>query len=95
MSQYSRERIQATGYSREGFAEGYDVHRPSPPEALLDVLSLLAQVERPKLVVDLGTGTGTGLSTRVWAEPCGRRAHPWDRRCAGFAAPRGSAAIAP
>jgi len=33
---------------------------------LLDILCLEAQVERPKLVVDLGSGTG--LSTRVWAE---------------------------
>jgi ubiquinone/menaquinone biosynthesis C-methylase UbiE len=33
---------------------------------LLDVLCLEAQVERPRLVVDLGSGTG--LSTRIWAE---------------------------
>ena len=49
-----------------GFAAGYDSHRPSPPAALLDILCLEAQVERPRLVVDLGSGTG--LSTRAWAD---------------------------
>jgi SAM-dependent methyltransferase len=34
--------------------------------ALLDILCLEAQVERPRQVVDLGSGTG--LSTRAWAE---------------------------
>jgi ubiquinone/menaquinone biosynthesis C-methylase UbiE len=48
-----------------GFAGIYDRYRPAPPEALADVLSLLANVERPDLVVDLGCGTG--LSTRYWA----------------------------
>jgi len=33
---------------------------------LLDILCLEAQVERPRLVVDLGSGTG--LSTRAWLE---------------------------
>jgi ubiquinone/menaquinone biosynthesis C-methylase UbiE len=56
----------ASGYGRTGFAEGFDRNRPSTPEALLDVLCLEAQVERPRLVVDLGSGTG--LSTRAWAE---------------------------
>ena len=39
---------------------------PSPPAALVDLLCLEAQVERPHLVVDLGSGTG--LSTRPWAD---------------------------
>lgn len=49
-----------------GFASTYNAYRPSPPEALLDVLIETAQTERPALVVDLGCGTG--LSTRIWAE---------------------------
>lgn len=49
-----------------GFAEVYDAYRPRPPAALADVLCLLAGAERPSLVVDLGSGTGT--STRYWAE---------------------------
>jgi ubiquinone/menaquinone biosynthesis C-methylase UbiE len=46
------------------FAESYDRYRPHPPDALLDLLTLLAGVSRPALVVDLGSGTG--LSTRAW-----------------------------
>jgi SAM-dependent methyltransferase len=48
-----------------GFADTYDAHRPHPPAALADVLSAYAGVARPALVVDLGSGTGT--STRYWA----------------------------
>jgi SAM-dependent methyltransferase len=53
-------------YSAEGFADRYERHRPRPPAALLEVLPRLAGVERPALVVDLGSGTG--LSTRFWAD---------------------------
>jgi ubiquinone/menaquinone biosynthesis C-methylase UbiE len=63
---WSERLLRASGYERSGFAEGFDVNRPSPPEALVDMLCLEAQVERPALVVDLGSGTG--LSTRVWAD---------------------------
>lgn len=49
-----------------GFADVYDAYRPRPPAALADVLGALAGVARPSLVVDLGSGTGT--STRYWAE---------------------------
>jgi SAM-dependent methyltransferase len=63
---YSGRLIKGSGYTKPEFAGGYDVNRPSPPAALLDVLSLEAQLERPQLVVDLGSGTG--LSTRAWAE---------------------------
>ncbi len=49
-----------------GFADVYDTYRPLPPAALADVLCAFAAVERPGLVVDLGSGTGT--STRYWAE---------------------------
>jgi len=63
---YSERLLRKSGYSGEGFAAGYDSYRPSPPPALLDVLCLEAQVERPRFVVDLGSGTG--LSTRAWAD---------------------------
>jgi SAM-dependent methyltransferase len=63
---YSERLLRGSGYSGEGFAAGYDSHRPSPPSALLDVLCLEAQTTRPRLVIDLGSGTG--LSTRAWAD---------------------------
>jgi ubiquinone/menaquinone biosynthesis C-methylase UbiE len=62
----SEELIRASGYSDEGFAATYDANRLAPPSTLLDVLVLSAGVDRPELVVDLGSGTG--LSTRVWAD---------------------------
>jgi SAM-dependent methyltransferase len=62
----SAELIERAGYDDPRFPAGYDAFRPSPPGALLDLLCLAAQVERPRLVVDLGSGTG--LSTRVWAD---------------------------
>jgi SAM-dependent methyltransferase len=49
-----------------GFAERYDAHRPRPPLAIVAILTQLAQVSRPALVVDLGSGTG--LSTTLWSE---------------------------
>ena len=66
MSGPSFDLIRAAGYTDSGFPAGYDEHRPSPPPALLELLCLVAQVERPRLVVDLGSGTG--LSARVWAD---------------------------
>ena len=60
------EGIRRSGYSAGGFAENYDRYRPRPAPVLLELLPLLARVERPELVVDLGSGTG--LSTRFWAE---------------------------
>ena len=59
-------RLEESGYGQSGFAERYDRYRPAPPPALLELLPPLAGVERPSLVVDLGSGTG--LSTRLWAE---------------------------
>lgn len=47
-----------------GFADCYDKYRPAPPAVIVDILSQLAQVSRPAMVVDLGCGTG--LSTRLW-----------------------------
>ncbi len=49
-----------------GFAMEYDSVRPSPPYVLKTLLLSLAEVSHAKLVVDLGSGTG--LSTRYWAE---------------------------
>lgn len=46
-----------------GFADLYDAVRPTPPQALADVITKYAG-GRPALTVDLGSGTG--LSTR-WA----------------------------
>lgn len=63
---YSSLLITEAGYADPRFPAGYDANRPSPPEALLDLLCLEAQVERPRLVVDFGSGTG--LSTRAWAD---------------------------
>jgi SAM-dependent methyltransferase len=66
IDQWSEALLRTSGYAQPGFAEGFDANRPAPPEALFDVLCLEAQTERPRLVVDLGSGTG--LSTRPWAE---------------------------
>lgn len=49
-----------------GFADQYDKYRPLPPAALDKILCQLAKTARPQLVVDLGSGTG--LSTRYWAD---------------------------
>lgn len=48
-----------------GFADCYDAYRPTPPSVIIDILIQLAGVAEPKLVVDLGCGTG--LSSRIWA----------------------------
>ena len=66
MSTFSQKLIGRSGYLEEGFADVYDRYRPSPPAGLFDVLTLAAGVERPRLVVDLGCGTG--LATRAWGE---------------------------
>lgn len=47
-------------------AEVYDAHRPRPPAAIPDMLTQLARTRQPRLVVDLGSGTG--LSTFIWAD---------------------------
>jgi ubiquinone/menaquinone biosynthesis C-methylase UbiE len=52
-----------------GLASGYDAVRPAPPALVVQVLCELAGVVRPARVVDLGSGTG--LSTRVWADRAG------------------------
>jgi SAM-dependent methyltransferase len=60
------EELRRSGYGAPGFAARYDAYRPRPPAILLDLLPFLAHADRPALVVDLGSGTG--LSTRFWAE---------------------------
>ena len=40
--------------------------RPTPPPALLDLLTQVIHLPHPTLVVDLGSGTG--LSTAIWGE---------------------------
>ena len=53
-----------------GFAELYDRHRAGPPAVLAALLAHFSGVARPALVVDLGSGTG--LSTRYWADKAER-----------------------
>ena len=53
-----------------GFASTYDRHRPTPPAVIPEILSCLAQTPRPRLVIDLGCGTG--LSARIWADRAGQ-----------------------
>jgi len=67
-----------------GFADDYDRYRPQPPVIFTDILTQLAGGGMPDLVVDLGSGTG--LSTRVWAgrarEVVGVEPNPDMRRAA-------------
>lgn len=49
-----------------GKASSYDRVRPTPPPALIDLLTQLINTPHPTLVVDLGSGTG--LSTESWGE---------------------------
>jgi len=58
--------IAQSGYTHPGFDERYERYRPQPPAALVGLLTQYAGVTRPRLVVDLGSGTG--LSTFLWAE---------------------------
>jgi SAM-dependent methyltransferase len=57
--------LAASAFARTDYAAQFDAVRPRPPAVLLDVLCRYARVARPRLVVDLGCGTG--LSTAVWA----------------------------
>src|SRR3989442_4506979 len=65
-----RANARLTGYARPGYAVGYHAHRPKAPAALVDVLLRLAHTARPRLVVDLGSGTG--LSSAIWASRADR-----------------------
>lgn len=53
-----------------GFADLYDRHRATPPTALATLITQFGGMARPRLVVDLGSGTG--LSTRYWADRADR-----------------------
>ncbi|MFI5356712.1 MAG: class I SAM-dependent methyltransferase [Opitutales bacterium] len=53
-----------------GFADLYDRHRPQPPAVLATLIAQVTGIARPALVVDLGSGTG--LSTRYWADRADR-----------------------
>lgn len=44
----------------------YDEYRPRPPSKLLDMLTTMAGLRHCGVVVDFGSGTG--LSTRIWAQ---------------------------
>jgi SAM-dependent methyltransferase len=59
------ERVAANVERFSGFAGVYDRYRPQPPPVIVDLLTQLAQSDRPA-VVDLGSGTG--LSSLLWAE---------------------------
>ncbi len=52
-----------------GFDELYDRNRPQPPQLVADLLVNYLQ-KRPKLVLDVGCGTG--LSTMIWAGKTGK-----------------------
>ncbi len=49
-----------------GFADLYNRYRAEPPAVLAELVAQFTGVARPALVVDLGSGTG--LSTRYWAD---------------------------
>lgn len=53
-----------------GKASSYDQARPTPPPALLDLLTQVIHLPHPALVVDVGSGTG--LSTAIWSERAAR-----------------------
>ena len=85
MNELSREAIEQSGYRRDGFAEHYDAYRPAPPAVLLDTLTRYVAGPPLRRVVDLGSGTG--LSTRAWADRAGEvigvEANPAMRAIAG------------
>ncbi len=68
----NRAHVAANTERFSGFAEIYDIHRPKPPEVIVDLLTQIAAKQHP-VVVDLGSGTGlsTLLWTRVAAEVVG------------------------
>src|SRR5262249_35942807 len=65
MSEFSQRLIERSGHLGGVFAAVYAPYRPTPPAGVLAVLAHIACPKRPRLVVDLGCGTG--LATRAWA----------------------------
>jgi ubiquinone/menaquinone biosynthesis C-methylase UbiE len=61
-----RENAERTGFGRPGYPQQYHAVRPRLPVAVADLLCQYARCQRPRLVVDLGCGTG--LSTQVWID---------------------------
>jgi ubiquinone/menaquinone biosynthesis C-methylase UbiE len=61
----ARARIAGSGYSHPGYAARYNATRLATPFVGIEMLRQIARIRRPRLVVDLGAGTG--LSTRPWA----------------------------
>ncbi len=49
-----------------GFAGAYDAYRPQPPSVIVEIVTQFARCPKPRRVVDIGSGTG--LSTVIWAE---------------------------
>jgi ubiquinone/menaquinone biosynthesis C-methylase UbiE len=77
-----------------GFADVYDQVRPSPPEAIADLLLQLTQLEVAGRVVDIGCGSG--LSMMMWVgrtrsiiglEPSQDMRREGERRCSGLFPP--------
>jgi SAM-dependent methyltransferase len=60
------ERFRGNTARFSGFAPLYDQHRPAPPRDLAQLLCGFSNLANLPLVVDLGSGTG--LSTRYWAD---------------------------
>jgi SAM-dependent methyltransferase len=60
------ENVERSGFGRPGFAEQYHAVREYPPAVVVDLLTQYARCVRPRLVVDLGCGTG--LSTQLWVD---------------------------
>jgi trans-aconitate methyltransferase len=77
-----------------GFADVYDQVRPSPSEAIADLLLQLAKLETAGRVVDLGCGSG--LSMMMWVgktrsiiglEPSQDMQREAERRCSALFPP--------
>jgi 3-hydroxyacyl-CoA dehydrogenase len=57
---YSERLLRGSGYSGEGFAAGYDSHRPSPPSALLDAMRALEEGVGSVAEIDEAMKAGAG-----------------------------------
>jgi hypothetical protein len=75
VSEFSRTLIARSGHESESFAALYDWYRFTPPPELLEILTLVAAVEPPRLVV----ATRARGGRRVVAEDDASRADPRQR----------------